>query len=173
MNSNEVTILASAIGVGGTILGTILGWMLNSLSNIGKIYFSDIEIKKRYMGLKENMITGYIDDKSKATSYLLDVSLSAYNSSRDTASFKNIKLAFYHDNKLVKSIIPSDDNTLRKSGAILIADKAGIYNIHPKTLVNLKFSCAFHVAITDIINADRINLTYQNIKGKNKKIKLV
>lgn len=173
MNTNDVTILTSAIGVCGTLFGTVLGWMLNNLSNKGKIYFSDIEIDNRYMGLKENMSTWYIDDKNKATSYYFTVSLNSYNSSNNIMAIKNIRLQFYNDNKLIASVIPDDDNATRMSGVVRITSKANIYNIQPKTLVNNKFSCAFHEDLSDIINATKINLVYENEKGKNRTVKLI
>ncbi|MBU5333575.1 hypothetical protein KQI61_15355 [Anaerocolumna aminovalerica] len=168
------TILTSIIGVCGTLFGTILGWILNSLSNKGKIYFSDIEINNRYMGLKEDGVsTGYIDNKNKATSYYFTVSLNSYNSSNNFMAIKNIRLEFYNGNKLTVSVVPKDDNTMRKSGVKVITDKASIYNIHPKTIMNYKFSYAFHKDITDIINATKINLIYQNERGKDRTIKLI
>lgn len=42
MNSEFFSENASAIiGVGGTVLGTIVGWLLNSLSQFGNLHFYD------------------------------------------------------------------------------------------------------------------------------------
>ena len=77
MNSDITTAL---IGVGATIAGTVLGWVLNNLSNRGKlnIYVSSWEDKFQYNDDIGEMVS--CSKREEVQSYTYKVSFDLYNS---------------------------------------------------------------------------------------------
>lgn len=81
MNSEITTAL---IGVGATLAGTVLGWVLNNLSNRGKlnIFVSSWEDSFKYNNSIGEMVP--CSKKEDVQSYSYKVSFDLYNSSGNT-----------------------------------------------------------------------------------------
>lgn len=175
----EIEIKTALIGVGATIAGTILGWGLNCLSNLGKlnIYVSSWndefckddtgEIKTAKM--KEEV--GYYGYKG---------TLDIYNSSTQTKIMRNIRVCFCDDEKELKEITPYDDSTLTRSTPRVPAhyDAIGVLNIPPKSVITISIHRGLwenkekNISLDFLWNSKKIYIKYINENGKTKSFKI-
>ncbi len=174
MNSNEVTILASAIGVIGTLLGTILGWILNSISNRGKINVVDAKWEEKYY--KEYSDEGFVttkEDYENADNYEFNVCLSFYNSSNVTKIIRNILIEFYCNKKFVFECCPYD-----KAYEKIVSMRWNHYEVEPINIASktiLKFNLYNFISLEkdiDIKGVNKIYLTFIDENNKKRKFKL-
>ena len=88
-------IVTAIIGVVGTLLGTILGWLLSVLSNKGKVsvYLSSWTETFRHKDKEGFMINSASESQAEYFEY--ECSLDIYNSSSDTKILRDIKIVFY------------------------------------------------------------------------------
>lgn len=152
--SNEIA--TALIGVGATIAGTVLGWILNNLSNKGKlnIYVSSCKVNF----LKPDLMGGMIkcSNKSEVEEFKYFVSCDLYNSSGNQKIMRDIKICFNDGKKDLKLF---NCNT--------------ILNIPAKTVCNKFFS---NVIFSEVANIDfiwktkKIYLVYTNEKNKTERI---
>ena len=106
MNSDITTAL---IGVGATIAGTVLGWVLNNLSNRGKlnIYVSSWEDKFQYDDdIGETVLCS---KREEVQSYTYKVSFDLYNSSGNTKIMRNIQIAFSDGKRDIEKMMQQKD----------------------------------------------------------------
>jgi hypothetical protein len=172
MGSNEVTILASAIGVGGTILGTILGYLLNSWNNKGKLYFTNIKWEEKYQ--KSSDFGEIIDSKKEdAEYYNFILTCNIYNSCNNIKIMKEIKMGLFYNNNLIYEFVPEDKLTERYSEPFYIRDKITPVNIAPKSVIALSLTKWLREdELKNLFSTNIIKLTYENEKGKRKTIKV-
>lgn len=111
MNSDITTAL---IGVGATIAGTTLGWVLNNLSNRGKL---NVYISLWEDSFKHNHIGRMIPcfKREEVQSYTYKASFDLYNSSGNTKIMRNIQIAFSDGKSDIEKQTPQDDATKRFS----------------------------------------------------------
>lgn len=100
MNS-DITI--ALIGVGATIAGTVLGWVLNNLSNRGKLnfYVSSWEDKFQYNNDIGEMVL--CSKREEVQSYTYNVSFDLYNSSGNTKIMRSIQIALATEKEILRS----------------------------------------------------------------------
>lgn len=160
------------IGVVGTILGTILGWMLNSISKRGKIkvFVSSWQDMFQY-----NNVGSMVPSKSKEQTecYSYKLTLDIYNSSGDVRIMRNIVIAFFDDKELIYQSIPEDDDTRRWNGPMAFYDNITPLNIPPKTIIQLKLhngSRDTDGGLNYIWNTKKIYLIYKDEHGREKKV---
>lgn len=134
MNS-DITI--ALIGVGATIAGTVLGWVLNNLSNRGKLnfYVSSWEDKFQYNNDIGEMVL--CSKREEVQSYTYNVSFDLYNSSGNTKIMRSIQIAFSDGKRDIEKQTPQDDATKRFSSPMVFYDDVKPINIPPKAVIKL------------------------------------
>lgn len=164
--------ITASIGVVGTLLGTILGWALNSFSQMGKIncYVSEWQDQLLY----NNM--GYMvpsNSKEQTEQYIFTVTLDLYNSSQRTKSMREIEIVFFSGKRELQSFFPKDDSTKRSNGSISSYDRVPPINVPPQSVIQVKLhDSAWKAEIDFLWEADKVYLRYLNDKGKKKQVRL-
>ena len=134
MDSELTTAL---IGVGATIAGTVLGWMLNNLSNRGKlnIFVSSWEDSFKYNNNIGEMVP--CSKREDVESYSYKVSFDLYNSSGNTKIMRNIQIVFSDGKNDIEKQTPKDDATKKYSHPMVFYEKVEPINIPPKAVIKL------------------------------------
>ena len=170
MNSDITTAL---IGVGATIAGTVLGWVLNNLSNRGKlnIYVSSWEDKFQYNDDIGEMVS--CSKREEVQSYTYKVSFDLYNSSGNTKIMRNIQIAFSDGKRDIEKQTPQDDATKRFSSPMVFYDDVKPINIPPKAVIKLDLhngSWNKEGELDYIWKTKKVYLIYNDEKNKTKRI---
>lgn len=163
------------IGVIGTLAGTVLGWVLNNLSQKGKLHlyvcsFSDVFRRSDSMGYRELCFS-----IEQVQYYSYGLILDLYNSSGSTKIMRNITIVFSDGKRDLHKSIPNDDSTRRSNGPVRFYDKVGPINIPPKSIVQLNLhSGAWHNegGLDFIWKTKKVYLTYTDEKNKCRKVKI-
>lgn len=169
MNSDITTAL---IGVGATIAGTVLGWVLNNLSNRGKlnIYVSSWEDKFQYNDIGE-MVS--CSKREEVQSYTYKISFDLYNSSGNTKIMRNIQIAFSDGKSDIEKQTPQDDATKRFLSKMVFYDDVKPINIPPKAVIKLDLhngSWNKDGELDYIWKTKKVYLIYKDEKNKIKRI---
>lgn len=169
MNSDITTAL---IGVGATIAGTVLGWVLNNLSNRGKlnIYVSSWEDKFQYNDIGE-MVS--CSKREEVQSYTYKISFDLYNSSGNTKIMRNIQIAFSDGKSDIEKQTPQDDATKRFLSQMVFYDDVKPINIPPKAVIKLDLhngSWNKDGELDYIWKTKKVYLIYNDEKNKIKRI---
>lgn len=152
------------IGIVGTILGTVVGWLLNSLSKSGKlkVYISEWNDtfqynKDGYMTPSSNIEqTGY---------YHYDLIIDLYNSSADTKIMRSLEVVFMNGKYPTKINVPKDDATKISAQHFTSYYDVEPINIPPKTVLKYKLINGFHREELNFIwETTRIVLRYTDEK---------
>lgn len=164
-------VMIAAIGVGGTLLGTVLGWVLNNLTNRGKLY--------AYVSVwKDDFRTGSggFDSASQSIEetkgYMYSVALEMYNSSASTKIMRDIKIVFSDEKRVLWERTPDDEATRRFAAAATWYDKVGPINIPPKAVIklNLRDDVWAEKGEMDFIwKAKKVYLQYMDEKNRRRK----
>ena len=170
MNSDITTAL---IGVGATIAGTVLGWVLNNLSNRGKlnIYVSSWEDKFQYNDDIGEMVSCF--KREEVQSYTYKVSFDLYNSSGNTKIMRNIQIALSDGKRDIEKQTPQDDATKRFSSPMVFYDDVKPINIPPKAVIKLDLhngSWNKEGELDYIWKTKKVYLIYNDEKNKTKRI---
>lgn len=170
MNSDITTAL---IGVGATIAGTVLGWVLNNLSNRGElnIYVSSWEDKFQYNDDIGEMVS--CSKCEEVQSYTYKVSFDLYNSSGNTKIMRNIQIAFSDGKSDIEKQTPQDDATKRFSSPMVFYDDVKPINIPPKAVIKLDLhngSWNKNGELDYIWKTKKVYLVYTDEKNKTKRI---
>jgi hypothetical protein len=126
------------LGIVGTLLGTILGWLLNGLSQKGKL---SVFIKKWNESLQKLDGYGGFDEcrnYDEAEYYHYSLSVDIYNSSRDTRILRDIKLIFKDGIKDCFVSIPKDEATRKNAFPAVYYDDISILNLPAKSAINIE-----------------------------------
>ncbi len=170
MNSEIITAL---IGVGATIAGTVLGWMLNNLSNRGKL---NIFVSSWKDSFKCNNSIGVMVSCSKreeVQSYTYEVSFDLYNSSGITKIMRNIQIVFADGKYDIEKQTPKDDATKRYEHPMVYYDDVEPINIPPKAVIKLDLhNGAWNEdgKLDFIWKAKKVYLVYADEKNKTRRI---
>ena len=133
----RIEIQTALIGVGATIAGTILGWILNALSNSGslKVFVSFWEDSFKHLSSFGVMVPCV--NRAEVQNFSYKVSLDLYNSSGNIKIMRNIRIVFSNGKHDIKIETPLDDATKRSCPPMVLYDKVGPINIPPKTAINI------------------------------------
>ena len=117
-------VMIALVGVAGTLAGTILGWILNQLSNRGKVSFLLNEIRPFFHKT---------DDGGKIS---INVNVDIINTSGNQKVIRNIKAVFYKSKRKIL-----EDNVYVKEINIE-KNNAGFFslNCYPKSMKNILLS---------------------------------
>lgn len=157
------------LSVVGTLLGTVLGWLLNSLSQKGKLHFFVMKWEESFQKLDYGVL---INCKfEEATHYYYKLSFDIYNRSREIRILRDIKILFLKKKQVFWLSIPKDDSTKRGDIVTRYSD-VSVINVTGRSAINIKLHDgteytpeAWHA----LSNADRIVLEYVNENGKKKR----
>ena len=160
------------VGVVGTLAGTFLGWLLNHLSQRGKIHIYVTSFMDEF---KYNKIGCMVPSSSIAQteSYRYKLVLDLYNSSGETKILRNLTIVFSDGKTDLFKSTPNDDSTGRPSGPIWFYDEIAPINIPPKSITQLNLhNGASHQndGLDFIWKTKKIYMTYTNEKNKLCKI---
>lgn len=171
---NNSDIVIALIGVGGTLAGTVLGWILNSISQKGNLKISVFSWKDSFE--YNNMGCMAPSSSIEQTElYQFDAVLDIFNSSKNVKIMRNIRFAFCDKEKCLKLIVPKDASTRRSSGPISFYDDVAPLNIPPQTIIQIKLNngvWAQNGEMDFIWNVAKVYLIYENDKGKTKQVLL-
>ena len=134
--TTDKEMLIAGIGVVGTLAGTVLGWLLNSWSNRGKlsIYVCSWEDKFTHNEFGHMIASSSIE---QTKSYSFSASFDAYNSSGETKIMRDIEIVFSDGKKDIWHGTPDDQNTMHRGNVLIHCDEVEPLNIPPKTVIKL------------------------------------
>ena len=163
------------IGVIGTLLGTILGWVLSNLSQRGKLnvfptWEDGFQHNDGYGGMTNS------ESRGEAKLYTYHLNVDIYNSSGEPQIMRTIEVAFLRDKHVLFRDTPDDDSTRWSSGGSLFYDKVLPITIPAKTVYNIKLHGGFWDSddrFSQIWGTNKIMLTYRDRRNKEKKILIV
>ena len=173
LKTMDVAILCAIISTVGTIFGTILGWVLNSLSQRGKLNFfiynwgESFEMRDGYGGFKPSASKGASDR------YTCHLDLDIYNSGINSKIMRSLQLRFYSNEKELLSLYAYDNSTKRLSGGVIRNDEIEAINIPGKNVSNIHISSGMgsNAEMFDLLyQSNKVYLTYRD--EKNKLVKL-
>jgi hypothetical protein len=172
ISSNREFVVA-AIGVGGTLLGTVLGWILNNLSNRGKlkIYVSSWSESFEYNDNRGSMALSNSIEQVEWFSYKL--CLNIYNSSSEPRIMRDIRIVFNDRKHDVYSETPMDDRTRQGQGSIPHYNKVAPLTIQPKTVVEIRLHGGFRKnkeKELSIWTAKKVLIEFRDDKNKKRRI---
>lgn len=175
----EIEIKTALIGVGATIAGTILGWMLNVISNFGKlnIYISSWKDEFTKHDIGKDVPA---KNKDEVEHYGYKCMLDIYNSSAETKIMRNTRVVFLNGKTELKKFIPLDDSTRIKNNMCYAVsyDNLGVLNIPAKSVVSISFhnwiwyNDTKGATLDFLWNAKSIYIKYEDEKNKTKKVKV-
>ena len=171
MNNGGDNVLTAIIGVVGTLLGVILGWCLNVLSNKGKLIVYLSSWTESFQCFDNCAFRKNSTSQSETELLCYDCSLDVFNSSSYTKIMRNIKIVFCNGRREILCDIPQDQKT-RKAGA---SNTVMPQNIPPHTVVNLKLSSTLSIKdnnLFEIFNTDSIYFEYCNEKNQKRRVPL-
>ncbi len=162
----------AVLGIVGTLAGTVLGWVLNSLSQKGKL---KVFVKKWEEVYQKPDKHGSFEkcNSNEAKYYHYNLSLDIYNSSRETRIMRNIQVVFMDRKSLLFSSVPMDDATKRYSHPLVHYDAISVVNISAKTVVAIDMHAGFNNSDEEwerLSKANRIVLIYKDEKNKKKAV---
>ena len=175
----EIEIKTALIGVGATIAGTILGWILNELSNLGKlnifVSFWQDEFQKLEAGHMKSVNT-----KDDVECYSYKGTIDIYNSSSSTKIMRNIRIVFMKEIEELHCSKPFDDSSREVTGQYLPAvyQHLNVLNISPKSVISISFHDGIWYNESKDVNIDflwktkSIYIKYEDEKGETKSFKI-
>lgn len=161
---------AELIGVVGTLLGTLLGWFLNSFSKRGKLFIYPVmndKFEYNHGGIMETC-----KNQKEATLYRYNITLDLHNSSGEPKIMRKIELSFNNGKQELFRITPDDDKTERSFGSMVFYDKILPLNIPAKSVVTVKLHGGLWESddsYPKIWNANEVYLVYKNDEDKEVK----
>lgn len=151
-----------------TMLGTLLGWCLNNVSQKGKLHiyldsFESFFMRTDGMGGFDESIS-----KEEAEYYNYDIVLDIYNSSRDIKIMRDIKVTFYNNKECLLKSIPQKGRYNKFGGSI---ERVSVQNFAPKSVETVKLNGGLsrdNIEETwkQFLKANRVVLEYTDEKNK-------
>ena len=172
---DTIELVAAAIGVIGTLLGTVLGWVLSNISKRGKLHFY---VSKWSDSFQQNDNYGGMKDSTNIEEteyYSYQLSLDIYNSSTEPRIMRDIRIVFNNRKKDIEFSIPEDDKTKRTHGGMWFYDCLEPLTIPAKSVLQLELHNGKSKKENKglyIWETKKIFLKYRNNKNRQKKVLL-
>ena len=168
----ELELKIAMLGIIGTILGTVVGWLLNNISRTGKlnVYISGWNDVFQYNNNGEMTPSSSIE---QTVYYRYELETDLYNSSADTKIMRNVEIIFMYVKHPIKISIPHDDATKVFRQHFTSYYDVEPINIPPKTVLKYKLVNSFYNGndgLDFIWETTNIVLRYTNEKCKIKTI---
>lgn len=165
--------IEAIIGIVGTILGTFMGWFLNSMSQAGKLNIFINSWKDTFQFNDEHgcMAPSFCVEQTQYYNYTLDIDL--YNSSGEMKIMRNIEVVFSDGCSDIRVTIPQDEATKRLSSGMILYDDVEPINIPPKAVIKYKLSKGFNnqnQGLNFLWHTTKVNLHYADEKGKTRTV---
>lgn len=162
--------MEAIIGIIGTVVGTFLGWLLNNLSQRGKlnVYISQWSDDFDY---NNGVAISDANAIQQTRCYKYKLSVDIYNSSAETRIMRDIKIVFSRDKKELYTFVPnykSEAKTVHGHFHLTTHEEIGVINVLPKSIVTFNFynSMNNNQGSTDCFwETNCIALTYRNEKN--------
>lgn len=159
----ECNYISAIIGVAGTLLGTILGWLLAKL-DFGKIHIV-IDNFKTY--------TDYVQLKSKNIAKIvapeINFTIKLFNSSSKKKVLRDFYIICFDKNKKqVYKDVPKDANTKPATRDFGDAKYLDVINLDGNSGMDIWVTCRIQL-VEDFIKTKRIYLYYKTGKMKQKR----
>lgn len=175
ITQNQMSLYTALIGVGGTLLGTILGYVLSNLNRLGirKVAINNIEFKY-YFGEDKYGVCIYEDVYEKngkiADSCTIDADLYITNPSEQSFNINNLYLIVKSRNNIYRAKI-TDKNNTQKNGGIYSYEHIASITISGKSGEHFRLHSSFEQAIS---NKEKLKyyIEYIDVKCKVKKKKI-
>ena len=167
-------IVIAVIGVLGTLLGTLLGWFLNNLSQRGKLILF-LSFKSKFYD--DDGEGGFKESLSHAKYYSYNADLEIYNSSSEYKVMRDVYISFCCKDKELFKERAYANSTYKDNGQYLPAsiDEFKSVSIPPKQILTIGTHGSISAKSEEynkLKDVDKLVLTYRNGKNKLKKIKI-
>lgn len=166
-SSDWSAIISSLVGAFAVVVGTLLGWFLNTLSSRGKITFTLCDWR-----VAINNYTSREDGKIREYNTLY-FKIDIYNGANFYKIIRDVNIVFEDkDKKTIKTIKPNDEDLTYTSNRPVCV-KVKSLNIPPKNVVEKQFSYnTFYVdeKFNNIDEAEYAYIEYKNEKNKRKRV---
>ena len=178
----DINIITALIGVGSTIAGTLLGWILNSASNRGNlnIYVANWSEKLDNKSNSGYGVPMYAEAVSRdsVNHYSYSGSIDIYNSSNNTKIMRDFKIVHFDGKRILKETVPIDDSTKHIVAEPLPAmyDSVGVINIPPKSVISINLHKSIGQSKDDVDflwNSKTILVQYKDEKNNIKTKKII
>lgn len=170
MNNNQgcnMELITALIGIGGTILGTVLGWLLSIITQIGRLkFYSHISgMPHKVDGYGSYMDCGKLEE---ADSYTCYIDLDIFNNNSNYKTIKDIKIRFMSETDSFCKTPTIEDITSKNNGKRMTT-----INIPPKQTVSLRLSSYFSKdSFYSLKKTTRVDLEYNDEKDKKKVVRI-
>ncbi|MBQ7236719.1 MAG: hypothetical protein IJX03_06170 [Clostridia bacterium] len=162
LSQPNVGILTALIGVAGTLMGTIIGWLL------GKIDFGKLLLRIKEPKEKENWHSDYGDKEEKLNNISFSFTINLYNSSNNNRVFRNAKIILNDGKNDLLTLPLKDLDNVKTSNYFCIIGDINMINISPKTGIDL--NAKFYVKdFNELKTSKKVYLIYENEKFKKKR----
>lgn len=173
MNSASSEVVAAAIGVMGTLLGTVLGWVLNSISQMGKLSFYvsrwEHEVRTNVHGVMLPSST-----KDGAENYHYELGFDVYNSSNETRIMRDIRISFRSNKDILFEDRPYDESTESVDGGYHHFEVVPSINILPNSVLSVSLLGGLwkrgDARFSSIWSVDSVVLVYKDEKGRDRTV---
>lgn len=168
----DITIICALIGVGGTILGTIIGAFLpllvGKISNYGKLKVYQVATKINYMELGgSNRV-----EIENLVSFKMAITIDVYNKSKEIKIMRDIKLLLCCDNQENLVAVPNDLKSQRGNGVTYNISQFHNINFQPQTLQTLYCEINCKGDIKQIFKSDKLMLEYIDEREEEHKVQI-
>ena len=163
------------VGIIGTILGTVLGWFLNSISNRGKIKLFVSSWENEFWRRNDYGEMAKTPAPEKIECYSCSFALDIYNSSGEPKIMRNIQIAYNNGKSDVIKHIPQDEDSRRNSSGLILYDDITPLTIPAKSIFQIHLRDGLWHESTEfpsLWNVERIYLLYMDENNKEKRVLL-
>lgn len=167
--------MEAMIGVIGTILGTVLGWFLNSISNRGRINLYVSSWENKFLGKNQLGEIVEVHSVEDMVCYSCSFALDIYNSSGEPKIMRDIHVAYNNGKNDVIKCIPGDEDTRRLSAGATRYDNITPLTIPPKSVLQVHLRDGlWHTSseFQSLWDVEKIYLVYTDERNKEKRVLL-
>ena len=167
-NTDLTWLWSSLIG----IFGVIVGWLLNALSNIGRLNFYIIKWREEFKCFKQGVYTNATSyDETEGYSFQAIIDL--FNNSGKQKIMRNMRVILMSKGKQVFECDLRDKKAIKTTVPLTTYEEISVVNIPPYTAIQLDligYLKLDEIAIITIKNTDSCYFSYIDDNNKQRKI---